>query len=67
MMVASFAFTPGRRNRASFRGVPFSLHDGFDNVHAGLDRDVADDVLELHVHLGERLLHVLDVMRSVLH
>ena len=48
-------------------GVPFAVHDGLDNVHPGLAGDVADDVLELDVHLGQRLLHVLDMVGSVLH
>ena len=47
--------------------VPLTAHDGFDYRHAGLAGDVADDVLELHVRLGQRLLHMLDVMRCVLH
>ncbi len=27
----------------------------------------ADDVVELHVHLGQRLLHMLDMVGCVLH
>ena len=57
-LVAEF----GQLSRVSLAG-----HDGFDNRHPRLASDVADDVLELHVHLCQRLLHVLDVMRSVLH
>ena len=30
-----------------------------------LARDVCDDVLELHIHLGQRFLHVLDMMGRV--
>ena len=48
-------------------GVPFTVHDGLYNVHPGPAGDVADDVLELHVHLGQRLLHMLDMMGRVLH
>jgi len=34
-----------------------------DDLHAGHARDIADDVVQLQVHQGQRLLHVLD-MRS---
>ena len=33
-------------------GVPFAAYNRGDNVHAGLARDVANDLLELDVHLG---------------
>ena len=36
-------------------------HDRPDDAHAGRARDVRDDVMELQVHLRQRLLHVLDV------
>ena len=47
--------------------IPLAAHDGLDDVHAGLAGDVADDVLELHVHLGQRLLHMLDMVGRVFH
>ena len=53
---------PGQPTR-----VPFPARDGLDDVHARLARDVSDDVPELHVHLGQRLLHVLNMMGGVLH
>ena len=40
-------------------------HDGPDDAHTGRSRDVGHDVVELQVHLGQRLLHVLDVSCSV--
>ena len=42
--------------------VLLAAHDGLDAVRSGLARDVADDVVELHVHLGQRLLHMLDML-----
>ena len=47
--------------------IPLATHNGLDDFHAGLARDVADDVLQLHVHLGQGLLHVLDVVGGVFH
>jgi hypothetical protein len=37
------------------------------HAHTGHGRDVADDVVELDVHLRERLLHMLDVMGRIAH
>ncbi len=48
-------------------GVPFAAHNSGDDVQTGLAGDVADHVLELDVHLGQRLLHVLDMMGGVPH
>ena len=58
---------PGISQPGQPAGIPFPLDDGFDDVHARLAGDVADHVLELHVHLGQRLLHVLDVLGGMLH
>ena len=41
--------------------VALAGHDGADDAHPGRARDVRDDVMELQVHLRQRLLHVLDV------
>ena len=40
--------------------------DGPDDAHARDARDVGDDVVQLDVHLHERLLHVLNVRGGVL-
>ena len=39
----------------------------FDDLRPSLARDVADHMLELHIHLGQRFLHVLDMVGRVLH
>ena len=41
--------------------------DGADDPQSGGAGDVGDDVVKLHVHLHERLLHVLNVGGGVLH
>ena len=41
--------------------VALAGHDGADDAHAGGAGDVRHDVVQLKVHLHERLLHVLDV------
>ena len=46
---------PGRR-------VPLTGEDRLEDGHAGHAGDVADDLLELEVHLREGLLHVLDML-----
>ena len=40
---------PGVAQLRQLPGVPFTIHDGCDDVHARLAGDVADDVVELHV------------------
>jgi hypothetical protein len=47
--------------------VSLSRQDSLDNGKSGLSRDVADDVMQLQVHLIQRLLHVVDVGRRHLH
>ena len=66
-MVASSALILAVAQPGQLPRVPFADHDGFDDVHAGLAGDVSDDVLKLHVHLGQGLMHMLDVVGSVLH
>ncbi len=46
-------------------GVANAAHDCSDDLHARDAGDVGDHVVQLDVHLHERLLHVLDVRRSV--
>ena len=58
---------PGIAEPSQRPRIPLGAHDGLDNFHAGLAGDVADDVLELHVHLSQRFLHVLDVVGGILH
>jgi hypothetical protein len=47
--------------------VALSAHDGADDLHAGRSGDVSDDVMQLQVHEGQGLLHVLDVRCRVVH
>ena len=46
-------------------GIALPVYDGPDDLEAGDAGDVADDVLEFDVHLGQGLLHVLDVVGGV--
>ena len=46
--------------------VTLAGEDGADDAQAGGAGDVGDDVMELNVHLGQRLLHMLDVRGRVL-
>jgi hypothetical protein len=48
-------------------GVAFAGHDGFDDGQAGLAAQVTDDVVQLHVHLGQGLLHAQDLLGGRLH
>jgi len=41
--------------------VALTRQDGADDAHAGGASDVGDDVVQLQVHLHQRLLHVLDM------
>ena len=45
--------------------ISFTRNHGADDTHPGLARDVGHHVMELNVHLHQRLLHVLDVRRPV--
>ena len=45
--------------------IVYPLDDRADDAHPGEPGDVAYDVVQLDVHLHERLLHVLDVRRPV--
>jgi hypothetical protein len=47
-------------------GIALAVHDRADDAHPGHARDVRGDVMELQVHLGQRLLHVLDMGRRVI-
>ncbi len=42
-------------------GIALAGDDGSDDLHSGRAGDVGDDVMELNIHLHERLLHVLNV------
>lgn len=42
-------------------GRTFPGHNGPDDPHACDTGDVGDDMMELHIHLHQRLLHVLDM------
>jgi hypothetical protein len=55
-------------NVAHFRqraGRAFPSNNGPDDPHARNARDVGNDVMKLHVHLHQRLLHVLDMGRGI--
>jgi len=42
-------------------------HDGADDPHPRHPGDVGHDVVQLHVHLHQRLLHMLDVRRGIVY
>ena len=42
-------------------GVTFASEDCADDPHTGRAGDVGNDVVELKIHLCQRLLHVLDM------
>src|SRR3954453_20051581 len=44
-----------------FGGIPFSGQDGVHDRQAGYSGKVADNVMDLDIHLVESFLHVLDV------
>ena len=48
-------------------GVALSCKDRLDDPHAGHPGDVGDDVVQLQVHLGQSLLHPLDVGGGAAH
>ena len=45
--------------------ISFTRNHGADDAHAGFARHVGHHVMELNVHLHQRLLHVLDMCRRV--
>src|SRR5712692_799419 len=45
--------------------IPLTAQDRLENRQPGDTGDIADHVLEFEVHLGERLLHVLDMLPSI--
>ena len=59
-MAAALVAQLGQLHRVALAG-----HEGPDNSQAGHAGDVADDVLELDVHLRQGLLHVLDVLAGI--
>ena len=46
---------------------PLPGQNGIDDRQAGLPRDVTDDVMQLQIHLVQRLLHVVHVRGGHLH
>ena len=46
--------------------VALACYQRAHDPHAGHAGDVGDDVMELEIHLHERLLHVLDMRGSVI-
>ena len=66
-MVSSEAAHRDIAERGEDVGRPGARDDGPDDPHPRDPGDVRDDVVQLHVHLHERLLHVLDVGGGVLH
>ena len=53
---------PGIAQFCQHSGVALTLHDGIQDRQPRQAGDVGDHVMELHVHLRERLLHVLHVL-----
>jgi len=47
-------------------GIAFAPHDCPNDRHAGDAGNVGDDMMQLQVHLRQRLLHVLNVRRRVI-
>ena len=45
--------------------VSFTRNHGADDPHPGFARHIGHHVIELDVHLHQRLLHMLDVRRTV--
>jgi hypothetical protein len=43
-----------------------TVDDGANDPHAGNAGDIGDDMMQLHIHLHERLLHVLNVRGCVI-
>ena len=63
---------PGRTDETVFSacelvGIPFASDDCTQNRHAGGPTDIADYICELHIHLGQRFLHVLYAFASRSH
>jgi hypothetical protein len=46
--------------------ISFTRGHGANDLQAGFARDVGHHVMELDVHLHQRLLHMLDVRRTVI-
>jgi len=46
--------------------ISFTRGHGANDPHAGFARDVGHHVMELDVHLHQRLLHMLDVRGAVI-
>ena len=50
-----------------FERIPFSFQDGIHDRQTSLACDIADHVVQLQVHLIQRLLHMIDMGRGHLH
>ncbi|HEY1897275.1 MAG TPA: hypothetical protein VGG62_13420 [Terracidiphilus sp.] len=48
-------------------GIALAVYDGLRDGHAAEAGDVCQNVVNLQIHLGERLVHVLDVHRRAVH
>jgi hypothetical protein len=57
--------TAGITVRRQHRRVPLAGDEGADDGHAGHPGDVRDDMVELKIHLRQRLLHVLDMRGGI--
>lgn len=57
---AATHMTKGSQNN----GVAFALEDGVDDGHAAESVEVAEHMMEVEVHFGERFLHELDLARG---
>ena len=50
--------------RREFRGVSFAGENGVDDRESGHPGDIADHMMQLQIHLVQRLLHALDMGRG---
>jgi hypothetical protein len=60
IVLAAIVTQLGQRRRITLAG-----QDGADNRQAGHAGKVADHMLQLDVHLGQRFLHMLDMLRGM--
>ncbi len=49
-----------------FFRIAFAVNNRADDLHAGSAGDVLHDMMQLQIHLHQRLLHVLDMCCGIL-
>jgi hypothetical protein len=60
ILLAAFVTERGQGGR-----ITFSSEDGRHDTRSRHAEDVIDDMMQLDVHLGERFLHMLNVLRGI--